>query len=105
MRRLEPWSTAALVRSHRDRVGLTQEALAERAGLSYRSVSDIERGISRTPYQATLRRLAEALELDEDDRAHLLASARSGTNSDSVPSGRAALPAETQALVGREREV
>ena len=39
---------AGLLRQLRDEAGLTQEELAEAAGLSPRSVSDLERGINRT---------------------------------------------------------
>jgi transcriptional regulator with XRE-family HTH domain len=35
----------ALLRRYREEAGLTQEALAERAGLSARGISDLERGI------------------------------------------------------------
>src|SRR5579859_1515483 len=55
--------------------GLSQEELAERAGLSRRGLSDLERGARRTPYPATVRRLAEALGLAEADRAALLMAA------------------------------
>jgi transcriptional regulator with XRE-family HTH domain len=40
---------AALLKRHRLAAGLTQEALAERAGLSPRAVSDLERDPARTP--------------------------------------------------------
>jgi non-specific serine/threonine protein kinase len=51
--------------------GLSQEELAERAGLSRRGISDLERGARRTPYPATLRRLTRALGLTDDDAAAL----------------------------------
>jgi transcriptional regulator with XRE-family HTH domain len=53
---------------------LTQEELAARAGISVRAVSDLERGINRTPHQDTLRLLTEALELSAADRAALAAT-------------------------------
>jgi transcriptional regulator with XRE-family HTH domain len=40
----ESASVGALLRWHRVRAGLTQQALAERAGLSFRGLSDLERG-------------------------------------------------------------
>jgi transcriptional regulator with XRE-family HTH domain len=43
--------------------GLTQEGLAERAGLSARGVSDLERGARRAPQRETVRRLARSLRL------------------------------------------
>jgi len=64
---------AALVRQHRLAAGLSQEALAERAGISVRGISDLERGLRRVPHPATLARLADALQLSPDQRATLLA--------------------------------
>jgi predicted ATPase/transcriptional regulator with XRE-family HTH domain len=58
--------------------GLSQEELAERAGLSRRGISDLERGMRRVPYPATVRRLAQALGLDEAERTTLHVAARSG---------------------------
>lgn len=62
---------AVLLKRYRDAANLTQEELAERARLSTRAISDLERGISRTPYRATLRQLADALGLTSEDRAQL----------------------------------
>jgi transcriptional regulator with XRE-family HTH domain len=45
---------------------LTQEALAERAGLSYKFIGEIERGRGN-PTIDTLARLAEALDIDVTD--------------------------------------
>ena len=56
--------------------GLSQEELAARAGLSRRGISDLERGTRRTPYAETVRRLAEALDLDDLARAELQAAVR-----------------------------
>jgi predicted ATPase/DNA-binding XRE family transcriptional regulator len=46
-----------LLRRHRIEAGLSQEALAERAGLSLRGLSDLERGARRAPYRDTALRL------------------------------------------------
>jgi transcriptional regulator with XRE-family HTH domain len=54
---------AGLLRQLRDQARLTQEELAEAAGLSPRSVSDLERGIHRTAHKDTARLLAGALGL------------------------------------------
>ena len=51
----------ALLRRHRRAAGLTQEGLAERAGLSARGVQDLERGLRAAPRAETVRLLAEAL--------------------------------------------
>jgi predicted ATPase/DNA-binding XRE family transcriptional regulator len=49
--------------------GLTQEALAEAAGLSARTISDLERGVKHVPRRDTLRLLADALDLPAAERA------------------------------------
>ena len=56
---------AELLRQLRAETRLTQEELAEAAGLSPRSVSDLERGINRTARKDTAVLLAEALGLTE----------------------------------------
>jgi WD40 repeat protein/transcriptional regulator with XRE-family HTH domain len=67
---------AGLLRQLRSRSGLTQEELADAAGLSPRSVSDLERGINRTARQDTADQLAGALGLAEPARARFVAAAR-----------------------------
>src|SRR5215471_7012120 len=74
----------ALLRRHRLLAGLSQEALAERAGLSVRGVSDLERGMRHAPHPATIARLADALDLDEAARGALLLSATSGATAASA---------------------
>ena len=69
-------SFGALLRHHRLTAQLTQEELAERASVSTRSVSDIERGISQTPQKATVQSLAEALCLAGEDLETFEATAR-----------------------------
>src|ERR687886_804407 len=63
-----------VLRQLRLEAGLTQEELAERAGLSTRGLSDLERGLRRTPRLGTVRLLAEALGLPGSQRDRLLAS-------------------------------
>src|SRR5918995_3034147 len=72
----DPSRLADLVRRHRTAVALSQEALAERAGLSVRAISDLERGVHRTPRLETVRLVADALGLGEVHRAALLVAAR-----------------------------
>ena len=68
---LEPHAAfRAALRQYRMSAGLTQEALAERAGLGVRTVQGLEGGESR-PRRGTLRRLAEGLELRPDEAARL----------------------------------
>lgn len=69
-------SFSALLKRLRLAAGLTQEALAERAGVSPRAVSDLERDPRRVPRLDTVRLLADALALADADRAALLAAAR-----------------------------
>ena len=71
-----PASLARVVRRHRTAAGLTQEELAERAGVSWRTVSDIERGVHATPRRDTLALLASALVLSAEEHAALMAARR-----------------------------
>src|SRR2546430_14306245 len=72
----DPPPFGLLLRQWRRAAALTQEELAERAGMSVETISALERGLSRSPYRATITALAEALGLDGEDRARLLAAAR-----------------------------
>src|SRR5215212_6082235 len=90
-RRRRPMATGeaagfgAVLRRHRLAAGLSQEALAERAGLSVRGLSDLERGVRQAPYPATVARLADALSLDPEARATLVALARRDETSSPSP--------------------
>jgi DNA-binding SARP family transcriptional activator/tetratricopeptide (TPR) repeat protein/DNA-binding XRE family transcriptional regulator len=53
-----------LLRESRVRAGLTQHELAERAGVSVRTVRALENGAVARPQAASLRRLAAALDVD-----------------------------------------
>ena len=64
-----------LLRQLRTEAGLTQEELAEAAGVSPRSVSDLERGINRTARKDTAELLAGALGLAEPTRGLFVAAA------------------------------
>jgi transcriptional regulator with XRE-family HTH domain/tetratricopeptide (TPR) repeat protein len=96
-------SFGALLRRWRTAAGLTQEELAERAGLSARGISDLERGI-HLPQRATIRLLAESLGIDERIAASLERAPR-GTfdpaSSEFAGRGLAAAPP----LVGRTAEL
>jgi predicted ATPase/DNA-binding XRE family transcriptional regulator len=98
-----------LLRVHRRAAGLTQEDLAERAGLSWRGISDLERGARSVPQRDTLRRLADALALDPATRAAFLAAGRdrraAATTRAAAGQHRGDLPAPLTPLLGREREV
>ena len=70
-------SFAGLLRRLRGEAKLTQEDLAEAAGLSLRAVSDLERGIHRTARKDTALQLAGALGMTEPAAA-LFAAAATG---------------------------
>lgn len=63
------FSFGALLREHRRNAGLTQEQLAARASISGQAVGALERGTRRFPQQYTVSRLADALGLDDEQRA------------------------------------
>lgn len=73
--RVEPSVFGSFVRLRRTMAGLTQEELAERAGISVRTVSDLERGVIQHPHPLTARTLAQALELAGDDQTDFLLAA------------------------------
>jgi tetratricopeptide (TPR) repeat protein/transcriptional regulator with XRE-family HTH domain len=87
----------ALLKRYRQAAGLTQEALAEQAGLSVRTVSDLERGLKVRPHKNTVAQLAAALHLSPPEHAAFVA-ARQG----SVPP---AADAEAPPFVGRGGEL
>jgi predicted ATPase/transcriptional regulator with XRE-family HTH domain len=105
-----------LLRRHRVAAGLTQAELAERTNVSVRSISDMERGVTRWPHRDTVALLADALQLAPADRALVAAAARrrfdrgqlarsvvephSGTVTQDPPE----LPIPPTPLIGRERE-
>lgn len=90
-----------LLRDFRERAGLTQEQLAERAGLSSDAIGLLERGARRRPQRHTLRTLARALELSPQETAGFEAAARQPGE----PHVRSAMPLPATRLIGREREV
>lgn len=96
-----------LLRRHRAASGLTQEDLAERAGLSARGISDLERGIKTRPHRDTVDRLSAALALSPDAHASFVAASRpSGADkrlSDDEPRGKLPIPANP--LVDRTEEL
>jgi len=60
-----------IMRGHRRRLGLTQEELAERTGISVRGIRNLEAGRIHAPRAGTLRVLADAFELDGAERDRL----------------------------------
>ncbi len=96
-------SFGALLRRYRMAAGLTQEELAERAGLSVRTVSDLERGVNRSPRKDTLPLLASALGLSVEESSLLETAARRLKNAERAPT--ALNPLSSPPLVGRGREL
>jgi transcriptional regulator with XRE-family HTH domain len=102
-----------LLRQYRATAGLTHEELAERAGLSSRGIADLEHGARAAPHPGTVRRLADALRLGENERAALVAARgaalSSGRYSDDAQHERvemsSRLPLALSSFVGREREL
>src|SRR4249920_476009 len=115
-------SFGTLLRQQRRAVGLTQEELAELAGITPRGLGAIETDAVRRPQRHTVERLASALHLSGVDRERFVAVARgrplnllaglSGeTGSEGGPSAAggvvaasgvpAQLPADVAAFTGR----
>src|SRR5437899_966419 len=106
-----------LLRRRRTATGITQEALAERAGLSVRAISDLERGINRAPRKENVQSLGEALGLTMAERADWEAARRrlaarsshaSGVRHSPLslgPSGGIQLRRPLTSLVAREEEL
>ncbi len=119
-----PSTFAELLNRHRLATGVTQEELAERAGLSVRGIVYLEKG-ARHPYSDTVQRLAAALGLPVSEERELIAAARlrgeAGAEDGATTSahdwagnqyttepGRAALlplPMPATPLLGRETDV
>jgi transcriptional regulator with XRE-family HTH domain len=101
-------SFAELLRQHRLALGLTQAQLAERAGLSGRGISDLERGAKQAPRATTVQLLVRALGLPDAEAAVLLRASRApkhaGPETRPAPD-RHNLPAQLTSFVGRDREV
>ena len=107
-----------LLRRLRVAAGLTQEALAERAGLSARGLSDLERGVrprhARTPWTYSSRPWRSeqpahgaggGRETRRGSAARPRALSPASDSAGSVLFSGAALPVPADQLIGREREV
>ena len=90
---------AELLRQYRAEAHLSQEQLAERAGISARAIGDIETGVSRWPRAITVALIAEALELDARSREAL----RTASSRANARQTNASLP-KAAPLVGRDLE-
>jgi tetratricopeptide (TPR) repeat protein/DNA-binding XRE family transcriptional regulator len=107
------------LRARRRAAGLSQQELAERAGLSIRTIGNLERGASKWPYRDSLHRLADALGLRDEARAEFIAAAGRRLAPGAVPGGTrpggarpgrarvvpAHLPATLPVFVGRREQL
>jgi tetratricopeptide (TPR) repeat protein/transcriptional regulator with XRE-family HTH domain len=98
-------SFGQLLRQLRLIVGLTQEELARAAGISARSVSDLERGVNLTARKETARLLADALDLTGSEREMFEALARGRFPGGGVVAATRTLPRDISFFTGREKEL
>ncbi|WP_410612859.1 ATP-binding protein [Amycolatopsis sp. lyj-109] len=95
-----------LLRRWRERALLTQDQLAERAGLNVRTVRRLEAGEPLRPRSASVRSLAEALDLGP---AELTTLTRAVTGAPETPAPQGVrprqLPADVDGFVGRASEL
>ena len=95
------------LRRLREAAGLTQEELADRAGLTAHTIGALERGTHKRPYRHTVHSLADALRLSDDERTALLASVPRRGEDHAAPAIalEPTLPVPSTPLVGREQDV
>jgi tetratricopeptide (TPR) repeat protein/transcriptional regulator with XRE-family HTH domain len=107
-------SFSGLLRQLRTDAKLTQEELADRAAISARSVSDLERAKAQTPHRDTVQALADALGLAGAARANFEAAARGrepaqwtapGTHAAGKGTATRTLPRDTAIFTGREPQL
>ena len=107
----------AWLRMRRVAAGLTQEDLAERSGVSVRTIADLERGRTRRPYPSSVRALTSALGLPAAAGSELIARYRASGRAagDESPAGTGhqpgsrtlprQLPTAVPYFTGRAREL
>jgi transcriptional regulator with XRE-family HTH domain len=90
----ETTAFGVLLHEHRRAAALSQQALADRAGLSVDAIAALERGRRAAPRQDTVAQLAAALGLATEDRARFMSAAAAARQH----------LASRRLLIGRERE-
>ena len=99
----------ALLKRHRSELGMSQEQLAERSGMSASAVGALERGSRRAPYRDTVALLADAFGLTGPERAEFEVSAQRarGRRTQVEPDVAAThnLPIRLTSFVGRDEDV
>jgi predicted ATPase/DNA-binding XRE family transcriptional regulator len=98
-----------LVKRLRLAADLTQEELAERASVSPRLISDLERGSTHRPRRDTVELLADGFRLRGDERENFIALARGRPRAPeegaaSAAAARRTLPHPPTPIVGRLKE-
>ncbi|MDQ2783406.1 MAG: tetratricopeptide repeat protein [Chloroflexota bacterium] len=102
----EDQTFGALLRQQRRAAGFSQEALAERAGLSVAAIAAIERGRRTRPHPDTVALLAAALALAPADRDAFMAAGAGASQpapERAIPHLPATLPIPPTLMIGRER--
>ncbi len=92
-----------LLRRMRAAADLTQEALADRARVSARLISDLERGLIAHPRRATADQLADGLGLAGPDRDTFITVARGLPPTGAGPPANA--PRPPARIIGREADI
>ncbi|MEV6284191.1 tetratricopeptide repeat protein [Kribbella sp. NPDC051770] len=96
---------AQLLRGFRARSALTQEGLAELAGLSVQAINALEGGRRLYPRPATVGRLVEALRLDDEEHSQLAAAAHRPAAAKVAVGGPRELPPPVTDFIGRSEQL
>jgi predicted ATPase/transcriptional regulator with XRE-family HTH domain len=97
----------SVLRGFRRQARLTQEELAERAGVSVRTIRSLETDRSSTPRFSSVRALAEALDLEagESQRFERLADLHEQARRMAASTIGGSIPVPLSQLVGRDEEI
>jgi predicted ATPase/transcriptional regulator with XRE-family HTH domain len=97
----------AVLRGFRRRARLTQEGLAERSGVSVRTIRSLEGDRPSTPRFSSVRALAEALDLDAGERQRFerLADLHEQARRMAAAAIGGSIPVPLSQLVGRDAEL
>ncbi|MFY1637841.1 ATP-binding protein [Solwaraspora sp. WMMB335] len=103
---LDNGTFGATVRRHRRRMGLTQQELADRTGLSVRGIGKLEAGRVNTARPATVRLLADVFGLTGSERDRFCAGGREAPPQPrSGPAAPEQLPPDVAGFTGRSEQL